>query len=123
MFSWLLRSSRESPHPAPVSVDDLTPVTNAALTLARIPQPDAEWRAIWAFAWTFNAYEYWGSLKACASIANDQKNTTLTDLRTCLFFEQRRWRHFGDCPQDDDAQYIRDLVQQIRDRVVAKQFD
>lgn len=38
----------------------------------------------------------------------------LTELRGCLFFEQRRFRHFGHDPTEDDVPYIRALVEAIR---------
>jgi hypothetical protein len=38
----------------------------------------------------------------------------LEKLRIALFFEQRRWRHFGDVPEGADLSYISALVAQIR---------
>lgn len=71
------------------------------------------------FALTFDAYQHWGSFERCAEVANAGHNETLTDPRTCLFFEQRRWRHFGYAPDEVSMHYIRDLVAQIRARVAA----
>jgi hypothetical protein len=42
-------------------------------------------------------------------------------LRTCLFFEQRRWRHFGDEPDEEAMEYIRSVVQKIRAKLAAGQ--
>jgi hypothetical protein len=42
---------------------------------------------------------------------------TFAELRTCLFFEQRRWRHIGEVPDAEAMAYIRDLVRQIRAKV------
>jgi hypothetical protein len=36
---------------------------------------------------TFNGYNVWGSFETCAEIANAQRHDSLTNLRTCLFFE------------------------------------
>lgn len=48
-------------------------------------------------------------------------NKTLTDsmaeLRTCLFFEQRRWRHFGETSDKESMTYIRAIIKAIRDKV------
>jgi hypothetical protein len=90
---------------------------NAALTLSDVPDPGAPWEVIWEFALSYGGYEKAGSLPACAEIANSRRNETLDDLRTCLFFEQRRWRHFGEEPDGEDLEYIRELVKQIRDRI------
>ena len=38
-------------------------------------------------------------------------------LRIALFFEQRRWRHFGEVAEGDDLAYIRALVDAIRSGV------
>lgn len=53
----------------------------------------------------------------CGEIANSRRHSTLTDLRTCLFFEQRRWRHHGEAPDAEGMAYIRDLMEQIHERV------
>lgn len=74
----------------------------------------AGWEAIGDFARTFDGYEYWGSFDRCAEIANAQRGETLTELRTCLFFEQRRWHHFGDYPNDDAMRYVRGIIECIR---------
>ncbi|MEY4182682.1 MAG: hypothetical protein RLZZ217_1308 [Planctomycetota bacterium] len=47
----------------------------------------------------------------------------MRDLRACLFFEQRRWRHFGDEPDAEAMADIRGLVEAIRERVAAGRFD
>ncbi len=47
---------------------------------------------------------------------------TLTDLRTCLFFEARRWKHYEKEPSKKGMEYIRALVEAIRMRVVAKEI-
>ena len=87
------------------------------LALEEIPLPDADWDEIGAFALTFDGYEHHGSFDKCADIANGRQHDTLVDLRTCLFFEQRRWRHFGDGPTGDALEYIRELVRSIRNKV------
>jgi hypothetical protein len=94
-------------------------IANSMLTRADIPSPDTEWQAIAEFALTFNGYEFWGSFEKCAEIANTRQQETLTDLRTCLFFEQRRWRHFGREPAGEDMTYLRELVEKIRRHVSA----
>jgi hypothetical protein len=85
--------------------------------LSQIPSADAAWHEIVRFAHTFDGYKYWGSHERCAEIANARRIDTLADLRTCLFFEQRRWNHFGESPDAEAMTYIRSLVAQIRAKV------
>ncbi len=103
------------------------------LKLSEIPDPDGDWDAIRKFAMTFNGYDYWGSLKSCADVANKADPQTINEARTCLFFEFRRERFIGNtCEKtgetDDghnifelgyeltkeDENYRRDLVRNIR---------
>jgi hypothetical protein len=93
--------------------------THTSLSVDDIPSPDADWSTISEFALTFNAYEALGSLEACAEIANARTAITLTDLRTCLFFEQRRWRHFGEKPDASSMEYIHAILEKIRARISA----
>ena len=89
-------------------------ISNTALRLANIPGPNSDWDEIGEFALTFDGYKVSGSFKKCADIANAQQHNSLTELRTCLFFEQRRWRHFGYEPDEESMQYIRELIEKIR---------
>jgi hypothetical protein len=89
-------------------------IPNDRLTVAKIPREDATWSEIVRFAHTFNTYKQLGSFERCAEIANSKRTETLTDLRTCLFFEQRRWNHFGAQPDADAMIYIRELLTMIR---------
>jgi hypothetical protein len=107
-------------------------IANADLTEHDIPSPAAEWRQIGKFALTFNGYDSWGSFDKCAEIGNHWAKAhaerqalpdSLTDLRTCLFFEQRRWRHYGWEPDEQAMRYIRDLVEAIRGKVFAGEVD
>jgi hypothetical protein len=91
----------------------LKEISNEDLRLQDIPSQKEDWWAIEQFALTFNDYE----LEKCAQIANDHHHDTLTNLRTCLFFEQRRWRHFGDEPDEKSMIYIRDVLNMIRHKV------
>lgn len=99
-----------------------------ALTEKDLPKLNARWRPeINLFAVSYNGYRH----KNCAKLANATKKAfgkekqipkslTLNQLRTCLFFEQRRWRHFMVDPDDKDMVYIHSLIEAIRQRVVLK---
>ena len=62
---------------------------------------------IWEFAFKYNAYEKLGSFQAVCKLAHEREKVfmdtgkwvgTVDELRACLFFEQRRWRHMGEVP-------------------------
>jgi hypothetical protein len=78
---------------------------------------------IGAFALTFDGYWHWGSFEACAEVANARRGGPLAELRICLFFEQRRWRHFGDEPDARAMAYIRGIISSIRARVASGVVD
>lgn len=99
-------------------------IANDALTAEDLPAPDDPyWGVIDRFALTYDGYTRWGSFERCANIGNaaadDYRDSgdlpdSLDALRTCLFFEQRRWRHFDEHPDDATMEYIRALVEAIR---------
>jgi hypothetical protein len=100
-------------------------IANADLMPEDVPGPDADWSAIGRFALTFDGYRACGSLETCKAVAERWADAyaergalpdSLTALRTCLFYEQRRWRHYGRTPDPDAMAYIRALVDEIRRR-------
>jgi hypothetical protein len=101
-------------------------IANADLTEHDVPSSKADWHQIGKFALSFDGYSHWGSFGECAEIGNRWAKAyaegqtlpdSLTDLRTCLFFEQRRWRHYGWDPDEEAMHYIRALVEAIRRKV------
>ena len=77
---------------------------------------------------TTNGYERMGSFQSCAALANEAIETwratdalpgTLGDLRCCLFFEQRRWHHFGFGFDDETLRYTRALIREMGRHVLA----
>lgn len=97
------------------------PIPSEKLILADVPDPKSPWDVINRFALTFNGYQFHGSFGACAVLANAHRHDSLDDLRTCLFFEQRRWNHFGDHPQGEDEEYIRSIVRKIREYLTSQE--
>lgn len=94
-------------------------ISNAELRAEDIPAPEADWSEIGTFALTFHGYEACGSFEECARVANAARPSTLSELRTCPFFEQRRWRHLGDEPDDESLDSIRGLVERIGAKFVS----
>ena len=92
-----------------------------------VPMREAEWPVIARFALTFNGYEWAGSLEGCAELANSTRRAydhspehrlpelTLDQLRTCLFFEQRSAHHCDDDPKGECLEYVRALLDGIRE--------
>ena len=85
-----------------------------------VPEPDASWLDIWEFALTYNGYEHHGD--RTSRIGNrsleqwnqtGQVPRTLDSARTALFFEQRRFHHYGTDPDEKHERYIRGLVGRI----------
>ena len=106
-------------------------IASSDLRESDLPPPDAGWREIGRFALSFDGYEAWGSFGKCAEVANRWLDAYLTDgalpesldeLRTCLFFEQRRWRHYGYDPDEEAMCYIGALLEGIRERVAAEEI-
>lgn len=92
-------------------------ISNSELALSDLPI-DGDDAALAEFQLSFNGYGHHGSFEECARIANGQLHDTLTDLRTCLFFEQWRWRHFGYPPDEDATKYLWELVAAIREKLL-----
>ena len=93
-----------------------TEIGNAELKVGDIPSFKESWSGIEPFALTFDGYGYWGSIEKCAEIAS-KPPSTLTHLRTCLFFEARRWSHQRKEPDAQSMKRIRALVFAIKERV------
>jgi len=100
----------------------MSEIKNENLNLSHIPSIDASTQEKMEFALTFDGYEECGSFGECAEIANSRNHDSLTNLRACLFFEQRRDR-FGSDPfgsgDDSSLDYIDELIEKIRDTVTA----
>lgn len=91
-----------------------TAIPSNALTLADIPMPDAGLEEISRFGHSFDGYVEMGSFEACAAVANARSCNSLDEARACLFFEMRRWRHFGEEPDEEAFAYMKQLVEAVR---------
>jgi len=109
----------------------MKPILNAQLIETDLPARRATWTKIQPFALTFDGYEHWGSFKKCREVADlgvslhrkqEPLAQSLTDLRTCLFFESRRWKHLKKDPTKKGMNYIHALVEAIRLRVLTKEI-
>jgi hypothetical protein len=99
-------------------------ISNDELTPDDVPGPNAGWGELSWFALSLNGYDEIGNDEVGAlanqSVRYHQEHgridpgLDLTELRACLFFEQRRYRHFSHDPDEAAVPYIRALVEAIR---------
>lgn len=98
-------------------------ISNESLELAHIPPSDGDWKEIERFALTLNGYEAIGQRLGDLADEHAREGTLpveLTELRACLFFEQRRWRHFEAPPEGKPMAHILRLLEAIRAAVAAR---
>jgi hypothetical protein len=89
-----------------------------------VPGNGASVSEIFGFALSYNAYDRHGGFDGVAVIGNGTRDdwdrshrlpVDVDTLRTALFFEQRRWHHFGEAPDPETEDYLRALVTAIRE--------
>jgi hypothetical protein len=117
--------SRRGPeHPAEEPEFGHLEIPNRELALEHVPAAGAEWAEIARFALSFDGYRRWGSFERCADIGNRWADVymrggdppdTLDLCRTCLFFEQRRWRNRASAPDARTRRYVGALLDKIGD--------
>ncbi len=94
-----------------------TDLANSELTPADVPSFKESWARIEPFALTFDGFRYWGSVEKCAEVAQSKSPGSLTELRTCLFYEAKRWKLAGKSPDAKAMRFIRAIVYAIREKV------
>ncbi|HVC68864.1 MAG TPA: hypothetical protein VNC61_01235 [Acidimicrobiales bacterium] len=101
-------------------------VPNGQLRVHAIPDRSDTWDAVSSFSLSYDGYAYWDDVSELAtrSIRGWTRAHTLPDsideLRACLFYEQRRWHHFGEEPNGRGGQYIWALLCALRTLVAAR---
>lgn len=102
-------------------------IANAELRKEKVPAATSGWRSIAGFALTFDGYKFLPD-GLCGELSNGVRSKfretgtlprtlDLSELRACLFFEQRRYRHFGHEPDENAMIYIAALLEAISARV------
>jgi hypothetical protein len=103
---------------------DREQIPNSRLRKSDVPPANSPWRTIALFALSLDGYEEI-STEGCGKLANtvwqefrqdagSLGKYGLTELRACLFFEERRFRHFGWNPGPSELTRIRVLLEAIR---------
>lgn len=100
------------------------------LTPEIVPSPDAPfWMDIAEFALSFDGYSALGGFDELATLAHatakrwrrtKELPESLVELRSCLFFEHRSYRHTDTTPEGTHLDYIRALVEAIRVHAAGK---
>ena len=107
------------PHSAPAGDYAASAIPNAKLDIAAVPQRGESWEAVSDFALSYDGYAYWDDLSTLAGgvlqrwTRRRSLPDTLDELRGCLFYEQRRWHHFGEVPTGRSAEYMWAMVAAI----------
>lgn len=100
-------------------------IANGCLRVGLVPPEGSPWDAVEEFALTYDGYAYWSGLGELATRALQSWTRygslpdDLDELRACLFFEARRWHHFGGDPRGRAASYAADLLAAITTAVAA----
>ncbi|HPT72172.1 MAG TPA: hypothetical protein PLE74_07815 [Candidatus Cloacimonadota bacterium] len=106
-------------------------IHNTDLRIDQIPSINSDYSTIAVFALTFDGYNRIKDIalfanKILAEFQNDHAivaKPTLTELRACLFYEQRRFHHFGEDPEGGDREYINILLLEITKRIQDQLID
>jgi hypothetical protein len=92
-------------------------IATSKLTKKHLPADDASVSDMIAFAHTFDVKGAGLTFERLAEIAYSKDHSSIDTMRACLFFEARRWRHFGEGPDQEAFQYWRLLVAGISARL------
>lgn len=87
------------------------------LTLRHVPLPNAAWKALAAFALTFDPTEISQHGDKAADLSTVGEGSSLVELRAHLYVEQRRWNHFGREPDSVTMSKLRSIVVLVRSRL------
>jgi hypothetical protein len=94
------------------------PLASTELRLSDVPEESAPWPQIERFALTFDwrrGYQHYELEDQ--NLSKLGSSSSLEELRGHLFFERRRWRHFGKKPDPLAMQQIRRMIGIIRSKV------
>jgi len=112
------------PHTAPDGDFAASAIPNAELDTIAVPRRGEPWEAVSDLALSYDGYGYWDDLPMLAGRVLQRWTRrrslphTLDELRGCLFYEQRRWHHFGEEPTGRSAEYMWAVVDAIGALVV-----
>ena len=94
-------------------------ILNVELASTGIPRRGNSWDVVSDFALSYDGYGYWDDLHELANRVLQHWTrsrvlpSSLDELRGCLFYEQRRWHHFGEDPTGRSAEYMWAMIDAI----------
>jgi hypothetical protein len=101
-------------------------VPNAQLRVHGIPDRGDTWDAVSSFSLSYDGYAYWDDVSELATrwirswTRHHTLPTSIDEVRACLFYEQRRWHHFGEEPNGRGERYIWALLDTLRSLVAVR---
>lgn len=96
------------------------PILDERLTVDLIPGRGATWQQIEMFALSYPEGGAASGPPALEYKAKGALPAELSALRSCLWFEQRRWRHQQAVPTGEHLEWIHRLLEAIRAHVVSR---
>ncbi len=95
------------------------------MSAVRVPASDASLSDVMQFAtFTYFGYDRHGGVEGLGALANSSLEqwrqtrslpSSVQLIRASLFFESRRWHHYGYPPDEEAEAYMRALVEKLRD--------
>jgi len=95
-------------------------ISDADLKLCKIPPPLTEWHELCDFCLSIDGYATFTQEKQQQLMYRKYIPATLTELRTALFLEQRKFRGWDTYPEENDLTYLHALVEAIRAHIVLR---
>ena len=95
-------------------------ISDADLKLSNIPAPLTEWHALCDFCLSMDGYSMFTKERQQQLMHRKCIPSTLTELRTALFLEQRRFRGTDTYPDENELVYLHALVEAIRAHIALR---
>jgi hypothetical protein len=87
------------------------------ISLADVPDPKDNMKRIFDFALTFDPKELKDQGANLGKLDDVNQDSTLSELRAHLYFEQRRWNHYGRLPDSKAETQFRRILRLIREKL------